>query len=391
MAPWRVGRHYNIHVYEGERPVATFFSPEDAALAVKMVNKSKEALMAKYEYTSQFYGFKIWGTHSTYLMNEAGKSGWHIFHLHEMIRDSEPGLMVYMARKLEDEGDKAVKDIVADCIKDYERIIDNLKSDLATTDKALKDCENARAQDQQRLFHLEGGLEQANKNHAAVQLIAQIREKWPGNRWSTVEPEKLRKFHEWLYVMVIQPGDEAAPTAYEQQLGKPLPKRDYRPTQCRNRLRDEGKPHPKSGCEVCRDGGIRGCPYEKAMQKSEEISGEEATRRYGKAYACVEAPGHTDLMVSPEAIDEALADEEQIDTSDIPEVPPDWFKRAKLKIPPHNRAQAIQRLIQEWNIELKLYVHDGAQQDLFDRLKNLWVGQGIETHADPGFPEDMKR
>ncbi len=33
-APWRVGSHYGIHVYEGDRPVATFHRPEDAARAV---------------------------------------------------------------------------------------------------------------------------------------------------------------------------------------------------------------------------------------------------------------------------------------------------------------------------------------------------------------------
>lgn len=36
-----------------------------------------------------------------------------------------------------------------------------------------------------------------------------------------------------------------------------------RPSNCRNRLRDEGKAHPRSGCGYCGDGGIMGCPYEK--------------------------------------------------------------------------------------------------------------------------------
>lgn len=40
MAAWRVGRHYNIHVYEGERPVATFHSPDDARRCVEAVNTS---------------------------------------------------------------------------------------------------------------------------------------------------------------------------------------------------------------------------------------------------------------------------------------------------------------------------------------------------------------
>jgi hypothetical protein len=36
-----------------------------------------------------------------------------------------------------------------------------------------------------------------------------------------------------------------------------------RPANCRNRLRDEGKPYPRSGCLSCKDGGLRGCPYER--------------------------------------------------------------------------------------------------------------------------------
>jgi hypothetical protein len=33
--PWRVGRHYGIHVYEGDRPVATFHRAEDARRCVE--------------------------------------------------------------------------------------------------------------------------------------------------------------------------------------------------------------------------------------------------------------------------------------------------------------------------------------------------------------------
>jgi len=42
-APWRVGQHYGLHVYEGERPVATFHRPEDAARAVDAVNGAAPA------------------------------------------------------------------------------------------------------------------------------------------------------------------------------------------------------------------------------------------------------------------------------------------------------------------------------------------------------------
>lgn len=39
--PWRVGQHYSIHVYEDDRPVATFHTMEDAQLAVDAVNKER--------------------------------------------------------------------------------------------------------------------------------------------------------------------------------------------------------------------------------------------------------------------------------------------------------------------------------------------------------------
>ena len=35
---------------------------------------------------------------------------------------------------------------------------------------------------------------------------------------------------------------------------------DFRPMSCTMRLRDEGKPAPRSCCVVCGDGGLRGCP-----------------------------------------------------------------------------------------------------------------------------------
>jgi len=38
--PWRIGQHYGVHVYEGERPVGTFHTPEDAARAVEAVNRA---------------------------------------------------------------------------------------------------------------------------------------------------------------------------------------------------------------------------------------------------------------------------------------------------------------------------------------------------------------
>ena len=37
---------------------------------------------------------------------------------------------------------------------------------------------------------------------------------------------------------------------------------DTRPQLCRQRLKDEGQAYPKSGCLVCRTGGLFGCPFE---------------------------------------------------------------------------------------------------------------------------------
>lgn len=42
------------------------------------------------------------------------------------------------------------------------------------------------------------------------------------------------------------------------------------PTNCRNRLKAEGKPHPRSGCVVCKTGGLTGCPYERQTVESSE-------------------------------------------------------------------------------------------------------------------------
>lgn len=39
---WRVGRSYDIHVYAGDRPVATFHRPEDAYRAVQAANSPTE-------------------------------------------------------------------------------------------------------------------------------------------------------------------------------------------------------------------------------------------------------------------------------------------------------------------------------------------------------------
>lgn len=44
-----------------------------------------------------------------------------------------------------------------------------------------------------------------------------------------------------------------------------------RPDSCRNELQAQGKPYPKSGCTVCGNGGMAGCPYE-ARQPSTHLA-----------------------------------------------------------------------------------------------------------------------
>ncbi len=39
MSAWRVGEHYGIHVYEGDRPVGTFSTSEDALRAVAALDE----------------------------------------------------------------------------------------------------------------------------------------------------------------------------------------------------------------------------------------------------------------------------------------------------------------------------------------------------------------
>lgn len=38
LSPYRVGDHYGIHVYQGDRPVATFFREDEAAAFVAARN-----------------------------------------------------------------------------------------------------------------------------------------------------------------------------------------------------------------------------------------------------------------------------------------------------------------------------------------------------------------
>lgn len=41
---YRVGTHYGVHVYEGDRPVATFFDVAEAAAFVAAMNRAEAAV-----------------------------------------------------------------------------------------------------------------------------------------------------------------------------------------------------------------------------------------------------------------------------------------------------------------------------------------------------------
>lgn len=83
--------------------------------------------------------------------------------------------------------------------------------------------------------------------------------------WMTNEQaDKLgAELHAWLRAHIA-----VAPAASGGEV-KPEPS----PKQCRERLMREGKPHPRSGCVVCKTGGLTGCPYEKAVHEPQPPSG----------------------------------------------------------------------------------------------------------------------
>jgi hypothetical protein len=40
-----------------------------------------------------------------------------------------------------------------------------------------------------------------------------------------------------------------------------------KPENCRDRLKEEGKAYPKSGCAVCAVGGLLGCPFDRPYEQ----------------------------------------------------------------------------------------------------------------------------
>lgn len=55
----------------------------------------------------------------------------------------------------------------------------------------------------------------------------------------------------------------------KEQLTNPELVGKEKPASCRERLRLEGKPYPRSGCDSCHMGGMLGCPYDKQRPTGE--------------------------------------------------------------------------------------------------------------------------
>lgn len=61
--------------------------------------------MTKYEYDVFVTPLADFMKRSLNVMNRLGAAGWHVFHLHEVIVDGVPSMLVYMSRKLEERTD----------------------------------------------------------------------------------------------------------------------------------------------------------------------------------------------------------------------------------------------------------------------------------------------
>src|SRR5581483_10257371 len=69
MQKWRQGRHYPIHIYEGVRPVATFFSADDARLACEALDSyaATHSYSALLEQEAAAYQAKINGARELWI------------------------------------------------------------------------------------------------------------------------------------------------------------------------------------------------------------------------------------------------------------------------------------------------------------------------------------
>jgi hypothetical protein len=92
-----------------------------------------------------------------------------------------------------------------------------------------------------------------------VQLLEEIAQLIGKNRMQTARLYKLS--NEDLVILL-----EGIREAIGKAKAAGMPKEDTRPANCRFRLRDEGKPYPRTGCMVCQRGlGLmEHCPKETA-------------------------------------------------------------------------------------------------------------------------------
>lgn len=85
------------------------------------------------------------------------------------------------------------------------------------------------------------------------------------------------------------------------------------PSNCRNQLKAAGKPHPRSGCTVCKTGGVTGCPYERkdiaigmSVSPSTILALIEVAEAAEKAHEARKTQSFTDLLLAMERIRTAL-------------------------------------------------------------------------------------
>lgn len=81
--------------------------------------------------------------------------------------------------------------------------------------------------------------------------------------WSKAEPDHIITKHPHSYIATFADMAMAA-IEYMDKGVVEFAHDEKRPVNCRNRLRDEGKPYPKSGCNSCSFGGMTGCPHERS-------------------------------------------------------------------------------------------------------------------------------
>lgn len=79
---------------------------------------------------------------------------------------------------------------------------------------------------------------------------------------------------------------------------------DTRPAYCRDRLRDEGKSYPRSGCQACVEGGLRGCPHDHRHETPPPLRAVRTASMWVNFYA----KGNASIHFTRETADEMAFD-----------------------------------------------------------------------------------